>query len=227
MPPAPWIFNHSAPGTSTPCGAAVQLQLIPVLRVAEATLGPPQAANPNDRPSKRPIQRRVYGSFAMPVLIRDSAPALCHSVACWQACPTPNIVATSKGFPMICVPIGRPSVEKLLVASPRFMQRERPATPPGLPPCDQSCFPPLNYVSAVVDHASSVWDLGAECPLSAPLPASSPDSRPHKTPRGIDQRRSIVASQAWAPLSPSVASNIAGAVDLIDPPSPQAARRAA
>ena len=71
------------------------------------------------------------------------------------------------------------------------------------------------------------WDFGAECPISAPLPASSPDSHPHKRPSGIDQRRSIVASQAWAPLSSIVTANIAGSIDLIDQPSTKAARSSA
>ncbi len=62
---------------------------------------------------------------------------------------------------------------------------------------------------------------------AASLPSTSPDSRPHKRPRGIDQRRSIVASQAWAPLSSIVTANIAGSIDLIDQPSTKAARSSA
>jgi hypothetical protein len=40
--------------------------------------------------------------------------------------------------------------------------------------------------------------------------------RSHKRPSGIDQTRSIVASQAWAPFSSIVTANIAGSIDLID-----------
>ena len=47
-------------------------------------------------------------------------------------------------------------------------------------------------------------------------------SRPR--PTGIDQRRSMVASQAWAPLSSIVTANVAGSIDLIDQPSRKAAR---
>jgi hypothetical protein len=62
---------------------------------------------------------------------------------------------------------------------------------------------------------------------SAPIPSSSPNSDPRKRRRGIDQRSSIVASQAWAPLSSIVTANIAGSIDLIDQPSTKAARSSA
>lgn len=36
---------------------------------------------------------------------------MCQSVACWNWWPTLNIVASSNGRPMICIPIGSPSGE--------------------------------------------------------------------------------------------------------------------
>ena len=85
----------------------------------------------------------------------------------------------------------------------------------------------LTYATGIGSLGQSCGIFGAECPISAPLPTSSPDSRPHKRPRAIDQRRSIVASQAWAPLSSIVTANFAGSIDLIDQPSTKAARSSA
>jgi len=81
----------------------------------------------------------------------------------------------------------------------------------------------LNSALASSRYGQSCGIFGAECPISAPLP----DSRPRKRPRAIDQRRSIVASQAWAPLSSIVTANFAGSIDLIDQPSTKAARSSA
>ncbi len=58
-------------------------------------------------------------------------------------------------------------------------------------------------------------------------PSVQPRFPSHKKPRGIDQRRSIDASQACAPLSSIVTANIAGSIDLIDQPSTKAARSSA
>src|SRR5918912_2103925 len=37
---------------------------------------------------------------------------VCQSVTCWYASPTRSTIASSKGLPTICMPIGRPAFEK-------------------------------------------------------------------------------------------------------------------
>jgi len=57
--------------------------------------------------------------------------------------------------------------------------------------------------------------------------ARADDIRLHNPIIPSDQRCSIVASQAWAPLSSIVTAKIAGSIDLIDQPSTKAARSSA
>lgn len=83
--------------------------------------------------------------------------------------------------------------------------------------------------------AATYKDAAAKRPVCAPPRAArsrmhvgvQPRFRPHKGLTGIDQTRSIVASQAWAPLSSIVTANIAGSMDVIDQPSTKAARSSA
>src|SRR5256885_5877868 len=67
LPPAPSIFTHCAPGTTTSFGAVVSLHLIDAaVAVGElATFGLPQAARPSERPSKGPIQRFTSSSVRL------------------------------------------------------------------------------------------------------------------------------------------------------------------
>jgi hypothetical protein len=75
----------------------------------------------------------------------------------------------------------------------------------------------------VLDNCEHLLEVVARFPCTGSAPVS-PAPAEHQTTR---QRRSMVASHAWEPLSSIVTANIAGSIDLIDQPSTKAARSSA